>query len=63
MSEAQDHASDVRRRIVALQPGFEESETLRSALTRDIVLMQLDMDPACRSRNAHGAIPRNLIRF
>lgn len=63
MSEEQDHAADARRRIVALQPGFEQCETLRSALIRDIVLMHVGMDPACRLQNASRAIPRNLVRY
>lgn len=63
MSQAQVYAADARRRIVALQPGFENCETLRSALVQDIVLMHLGMDPPCRSRNASGQIPRNLVRF
>lgn len=63
MSEAQNHAVDARRRIAALRPGFEEYETLRSALIRDIVLMHVGMDSACRPRNASGGIPRNLVRF
>lgn len=63
MSEALDHAADVRSRIAALQLGFEKDETLRSALIRDIVLMHVGMDPACQTRNAPGEIPRNLVRF
>lgn len=63
MSEAQDLATDARHRIAALRPGFEGYETLRSALIRDIIIMQVAMDPACRSKNAPGGIPRNLIRF
>ncbi|MEN2709168.1 glycosyltransferase family 32 protein [Sphingomonas sp. NPDC092331] len=63
MSEVQDHAADARHRIAALGLGFEAHETLRSALIRDIILMQVGMDPACRSRHAPGGIPRNLIRF
>jgi len=63
LSAAQDNAADARRRIAALRPGFEEYETLRSALIRDIVLMHVGMDLACRSQNASGGIPRNLIRF
>ena len=63
MSKAKHHADDARRRIVALPPSFEESETLRSSLIRDIVVMHLGMDSACRSQNAPSGIPRNLIRF
>jgi hypothetical protein len=63
LSDALDHADDARRRIVALRPGFEENEADRSKLVRDIVLMHIGMDPACRSRHAPGVIPRNLIRF
>ena len=63
MSEAQDNAADARLRIAALRSGFENYETLRSALIRDIVLMQVGMDPACQSWTARGAIPRNLVRF
>ena len=63
MSEAHDRAADARRRITALRPGFEECETLRSALIRDLVLMHVGMDPTCRWRSAPGGIPRNLIRY
>jgi len=63
LSVSQNHAVDARRRITALRPGFEEYETLRSALIRDVVLMHVGMDSACRSRNASGMIPRNLVRF
>jgi hypothetical protein len=63
LSLAQDIAADARRRIVALQPGFENQETLRSALIRDIVLMHVGMDQTCLPRDAPGEIPRNLIRF
>lgn len=63
MSAPQDDLVDARRRISALQPGFEAHERLRSELIRDVVLMQVGMDPACRSWNASGGIPRNLIRF
>lgn len=63
MSESEDHAEGARRRITALRPGFEESETLRSALIRDIVVMHVGMDPACRSLEVPSRIPRNLVRF
>jgi hypothetical protein len=63
LSDEINHADDARRRIVALRSGFEESEADRSKLIRDIVLMHIGMDPACRSRQAPGVIPRNLIRF
>jgi Glycosyltransferase sugar-binding region containing DXD motif len=63
LSEAQDHADDARRRIIALGPSFEESEASRSALIRDIVLMHIDIDLACRPWNTPCGIPRNLIRF
>ena len=46
-----------------MRPGFEADETLRSELISDIILMQVGMDPACRTRNAAGGIPRKLIRF
>ena len=63
MSDAQDHSADARRKITALRPGFEEHEALRSALIRDVVLMHVGMDPACRAPSAAGEIPRRLIRF
>ncbi|HET6408474.1 MAG TPA: glycosyltransferase [Chthoniobacteraceae bacterium] len=63
MTDPLDHADGARQRIVALRPGFEETEADRSKLIRDIVLMHIGMDPACRSRRAPGVIPRNLIRF
>lgn len=63
MNEAHHHAASARRRIATLQPGFETRETFRSAIIRDIVLMQVGNDPACRSKNASSGIPRNLIRF
>ena len=63
MNDELDHADEARRRIVALRPGFEESEADRSKLIRDIILMQIGMDPACRSRHVPRVIPRNLIRF
>ncbi len=63
MNQLRDIAADARRRIMALQPGFESQETLRSTLVRNIVLMQVGMDPACLSREAPGQIPRSLIRF
>lgn len=63
MSEAYGHAAGSRSRIAALQPGFEEHETLRSAMIRDIVLIQVGMDSACQSGNACGGIPRKLVRF
>lgn len=63
LNEVQDHAADARRRIAALQPGFEAHETLRSALIRDMILMQIGNDSACRSKNASRGMPRNLIRF
>ena len=63
MTETQAHAADARRRIAALRPGFEEHEALRSALIRDVVLLQIDRDDACRPEAAGRAIPRNLIRY
>ena len=63
MSDSQDHADDVRRRILALRPGFEDSKARRSTLIRDIVLMHIGSNPACRSWSTPGEIPRNLIRF
>ena len=63
MSEAQELAADPRRRIAAMQTGFEEQEMLRSALIRDIVLMHVGMDAACTSPEGSGGIPRNLVRF
>lgn len=63
MSDVQNCSDYARQRIVALQPGFEKSEASRSTLIRDIVLMQIGIDPACRSRNIPAVIPRNLIRF
>jgi mannosyltransferase OCH1-like enzyme len=63
MSESQDDATNALHRIGALRPGFENYETLRSSLIRDIVLMQVGTDSACRSWKASGGIPRNLIRF
>lgn len=63
MIEPHDHAASARRRIAALPPNFDEYESLRSALIRDIVLMHVGLDLACQSRCAPGSIPRTLIRF
>lgn len=63
MSEIHNLADDARQRILALKPGFEMNEPLRSAIVRDIVLMYIGMDSACRVRTTTNVIPRQLIRF
>ena len=63
MNDVQHYSDQARQRIVALQPGFEKSEASRSTLIRDIVLMHIGIDPACRSGITPAVIPRNLIRF
>lgn len=57
------YAASAQMSLASRHPGFEDDETLRSSAIRDIITMEIEGDPACRSGGATVDIPRSLVRF